>query len=47
MAIARWRMPVLLASVLVSCGSGGLLWAGDDETWPQTLWLHKDRRTGL
>ena len=35
MAIARGRMLALLASVLVSCGSGGLLWAGDGETWPQ------------
>ena len=33
--VARLTMSALLAGVLLSCGSGGLLWAGDVETWPQ------------
>ena len=42
MAIVRWRMSVLLACVLLSCRSGGLLSADDGETWPQWRGPNRD-----
>ena len=42
MAIARLTMSVILVGVLLICGNGELLWAGDGEIWPQWRGPNRD-----